>query len=69
MASRTRPLADASGLWTYAGRTRHVNIALAVAVLAVFAALVATALGLRTRATSYFAEGGNGIVVLDRVPG
>jgi hypothetical protein len=65
MASRTLPLSDAPELWTYASRTRNLRIALAVSVLAVFAALVATAFSLQTRATSYFAEGGNGIVVLD----
>ena len=65
MATRTLPLSDAPELWTYASRTRQLRIALAVAVLAIFGALVATAFSLQTRATSYFAEGGNGIVVLD----
>jgi len=65
MATRRLPLSDAPELWTYASRTRQLRIALAVAVLAIFGALVATAFSLQTRATSYFAEGGNGIVVLD----
>jgi hypothetical protein len=65
MATRRLPLSDAPELWTYASRTRQLRIALAVAVLAVFGALVATAFSLQTRATSYFAKGGNGIVVLD----
>jgi hypothetical protein len=65
MASRTLPLADAPALWRYAGRTRHLRIALALALLAVFSAMALTAFQLHTRATSYFAKGGNGVVVLD----
>jgi hypothetical protein len=65
MASRTLPLSDAPALWRYAGRTRHIRIALALALLLVFASIVVAAFHVRTRATSYFAKGGNGIVVLD----
>jgi hypothetical protein len=65
MASRTLPLSDAPALWRYAGRTRQLRVVLALALLAVFAAMVVTAFHLRTRATSYFAKGGNGVVVLD----
>jgi hypothetical protein len=65
MASRTLPLSDAPALWQYAGRTRHLRVALALALLAVFGAMAFTAFQLRTRSTSYFAKGGNGIVVLD----
>ena len=65
MASRTLPLSDAPALWRYAGRTRYLRIALALALLAVFAAMVLTSFRLHTRATSYFAKGGNGVVVLD----
>jgi hypothetical protein len=65
MASRTLPLSDAPALWRYAGRTKHLRVALAAALLAVFAAMVVSAFHLRTRATSYFAQGGNGVVVLD----
>src|SRR5919198_2750542 len=65
MASRTLPLSDAPVLWRYAGRTRHLRVALALALLAVFGAMAFAAFQLRTRATSYFAKGGHGIVVLD----
>lgn len=65
MASRTLPLSDAPALWRYASRTRQLRVALALALLAVFAAVVVTAFQLRARATSYFAQGGDGIVVLD----
>jgi hypothetical protein len=65
MASRTLPLADAPALWRFSSRTRYLRLALALALLAVFAATVVSAFHLRTRATSYFAEGGNGVVVLD----
>jgi len=65
MATRTLPLSDAPALWRYASRTRYLRIALALALLAVFAAMVVTGFHQRTRATSYFAEGGDGVVVLD----
>src|SRR5919197_2799925 len=65
MASRTLPLSDAPVLWRYAGRTRHLRVALALALLAVFGAMAFTAFQLRTRSTSYFAGGGDGVVVLD----
>jgi hypothetical protein len=65
MATRTLPLADAAELWPYARRTRLVRIVLAGALLAVFLALVVAGFRIETRPTSYFAEGGNGIVVLD----
>jgi hypothetical protein len=65
MASCTLPLSDAPALWRYAGRTRYLRIALIATLLAVFVAIAVTAFQLRTRATSYFAKGGNGIVVLD----
>jgi hypothetical protein len=65
MTSRTLPLADAPVLWRYAGRILLIRLALAGALVAVFVALVVSSFHLRTRATSYFAEGGNGIVVLD----
>ena len=65
MASRTLPLSDAPALWRYAGRTRYMRVALTAALLAVFVSIVVTAFGLGTRATSYFAKGGSGIVVLD----
>lgn len=65
MSTTTLPLADAPFLWRYARRTRRVRIGLALALLAVFGIALLSAFGQRTRATSYFAEGGQGIVVVD----
>ena len=65
MSARAVPLADAPALWRYAGRTRHVRLALAVGLLVVFAAGVVAAFRLHTRPTSYFTSGGNGIVAVD----
>ena len=65
MSSSTIPLADAPELFAHAPRTRRVKIGAAVVLLVVFAAVLVAALRLHTRPTSYFAEGGNGIVVID----
>ena len=65
MAAGSLPLADAPALWPFARRTRQVRLALGFALLALFAAAVLAAFHLQTRATSYFAQGGHGIVVLD----
>ena len=63
--STTLPLADAPSLWRYARRTRQVRVVLGLALLAVFGLALFSAFQLRTRPTSYFAEGGSGIVVID----
>ena len=65
MASRTLPLADAAELWPYARRTRVIRIVLAAALAALFGVTIVAGFRLQTRPTSYFAQGGNGIVVLD----
>jgi hypothetical protein len=65
MSSRAVPLADAPALWRYAGRTRHVRLALAAGLLVLFAATVVAGFRLHTRPTSYFARSGNGIVAVD----
>ena len=65
MAAGSLPLADAHALWPFARRTRLVRIGLGVALLGLFAATVYSAFHLHTRATSYFASGGRGILVLD----
>jgi hypothetical protein len=65
MSTSTLPLADAPFLWRYARRTRHVRLALGLALLVVFLVALFSAFQLRTRQTSYFAQGGSGIVVMD----
>ena len=65
MAAGTLPLADAPALWPFARRTRLVRLGLGLAVLGLFAAAVYSAFHLHTRATSYFAQGGRGILVID----
>jgi von Willebrand factor type A domain len=65
MAAGSLPLADAHALWPFARRTRLVRLGLGFALLGLFATTVLTAFHLHTRATSYFAQGGRGIVVLD----
>jgi hypothetical protein len=65
MAAGSLPLADAPTLWPFARRTRQVRLALGFALLGLFAAAVFAAFHLQTRATSYFAQGGRGIVVMD----
>jgi von Willebrand factor type A domain len=65
MAAGSLPLADAHALWPFARRTRLVRVGLGIALLALFAATVFSAFNLHTRATSYFAAGGRGILVLD----
>lgn len=59
------PLADARSLWAKARRTFRVRVALAIALLLLFAVCLAAAFHLRVRPTSYFARGGAGIVVAD----
>jgi VWA domain-containing protein len=63
--STTLPLTDAQFLWRYARRTRRIRLGLAIALLAVFGIDLWSAFHLRTRPTSYFAQGGSGIVVVD----
>ena len=65
MAAGSLPLADAPALWPFARRTRLVRLGLGVAVLGLFAAMAYSAFHLHTRATSYFAQGGRGILVID----
>jgi hypothetical protein len=65
MTAGSLPLADAPALWPYARRTRLVRLGLGFALLGLFAAAVYSAFHLQTRATSYFAQGGRGILVLD----
>lgn len=65
MAAGSLPLADAPALWPFARRTRVVRLALGFALLGLFAVAVFTAFHLQTRATSYFAQGGRGILVMD----
>jgi VWA domain-containing protein len=65
MAAGSLPLADASALWPFARRTRLIRLGLGLAVIGLFAAASFSAFHLHTRATSYFASGGRGILVLD----
>ena len=65
MAAGSLPLADAPALWPFARRTRLVRLGLGLALLGLFAAAVYSAFQLHTRATSYFASGGRGILVID----
>src|SRR5216684_3573802 len=65
MAAGSLPLADAAALWPFARRTRLLRLGLGLALLGLFAAAVYSAFQLHTRATSYFASGGRGIVVID----
>lgn len=65
MAAGSLPLADASALWPFARRTRRVRLALGFALLGLFAAAIFAAFHVQTRATSYFAQGGRGILVID----
>src|SRR2546430_17326872 len=65
MAAGSLPLADAPALWPFARRTRLVRLGLGLALLGLFAAAVYSAFQLHTRATSYFASGGRGILPID----
>jgi hypothetical protein len=65
MAAGSLPLSDAPALWPFARRTRVIRLALGVALLGLFASTVFAAIDLHTRATSYFAQGGRGILVMD----
>jgi hypothetical protein len=59
------PVSDASDLRAAARRTRLVRLGLAALVVLVLAAAIAIARDLRTRPNSYFAAGGNNVVVTD----
>ena len=65
MAVGSLPLADAHALWPLARRTRLVRLGLGFALLGLLAATVYSGFQLHTRATSYFASGGRGILVMD----
>jgi hypothetical protein len=65
MAAASLPLADAHALWPFARRTRLVRLGLGFALFGLFAAIVYSAFQLHTRATSYFASGGRGILAMD----
>jgi hypothetical protein len=65
MAATSLPLADAHALWPLARRTRLVRLGLGFVLFGLFAAIVYSAFQLHTRATSYFASGGRGILVMD----
>jgi len=65
MATASLPLADAQALWPFARRTRLVRLGLGFALFGLFATTVYSAFQLHTRATSYFASGGRGILAMD----
>jgi hypothetical protein len=59
------PLADAPRVWSVSRRTAVLRVLLAVVLLGLVVSLVVSSLRLKTRPTSYFAEGGGGLAVID----
>ena len=59
------PLAGAEGLAPAARRTLRLRLSLAVLALALLAGIAFVSFDLRARASSYFAVGGSGVVVVD----
>ena len=59
------PLADAPRIWIVSRRTAILRVLLAVVLVGLLASLVISSLRLKTRPTSYFAEGGGGLAVID----
>jgi hypothetical protein len=59
------PLADAPRIWSVSRRTAILRVLLAVVLVGLLASLVISSLRLKTRPTSYFAEGGGGLAVID----
>jgi hypothetical protein len=59
------PLADAPRVWSASRRTAILRVLLAVVLLGLVVSLVVSSLRLKTRPTSYFAEGGGGLAVID----
>jgi hypothetical protein len=64
-AGQSVPLADAPRIWTASRRTRFLRVALAVVLLGLMVSLLVSSLRLKTRPTSYFAQGGGGLAVID----
>jgi hypothetical protein len=59
------PLADAPRIWSVSRRTAVLRVLLAVVLLGLVVSLLVSSLRLKTRPTSYFAEGGGGLAVID----
>jgi hypothetical protein len=59
------PLADAPRIWSASRRTAILRVLLAVVLLGLLVSLLVSSLRLKTRPTSYFAEGGGGLAVID----
>ena len=59
------PLADAPQIWSVSRRTTILRVLLAVVLLGLVVSLLVSSLRLKTRPTSYFAEGGGGLAVID----
>jgi VWA domain-containing protein len=64
-SGQSLPLADAPRVWSASRRTRLLRVLLAIVLLGLLVSLLVSSLRLKTRPTSYFAEGGGGLAVVD----